>query len=375
MKIAKTPRSIDLLITNRCNLHCKYCSYFTSTSDSKNELSTGEWLAFFDELKQCSVMDTIIQGGEPFCREDLKELIEGIVRNRMRFSILTNGILITDGMAKFLASTGRCNGIQVSIDGSFPAPHDSMRGEGSFLKAVEGLRILQKHSLPVNSRVTIHRENVRDLENIARLLLEELKLPGFSSNYACYMGLCRRNSKVVELNVEERSFAMEVLLKLNMKYKGRLYATAGPLYDAKYWTMMERVRREGRKPPPSLGHLVGCGGIDFRLSVRSDGVIVPCCQVSHIELGRINEDSLKEIWQNHPTLNRLRQRHNIPLSDFEFCRGCPYINYCTGNCPALAYTVFGNEYHPSPDGCLWHFLKAGGRLPDDNLLFASTCKN
>ena len=99
------------------------------------------------------------------------------------------------------------------------------------------------------------------------------------------------------------------------------------------------------------------------LAVRADGVMVPCGQMSHIELGSINRDNLQDVWQEHPEFKRLRERHSIPLEDFGFCQGCEYINYCTGNCPALAYTILGKENHPSPDACLKRFLEAGGRLP------------
>ena len=102
--------------------------------------------------------------------------------------------------------------------------------------------------------------------------------------------------------------------------------------------------------------------------MRADGVIVPCILMSHIELGRINQDRLEQIWHDHPELNRLRERYKIPLSDVEFCRGCDYINYCSGGCPALAYTITGDVYHPSPDACLRLFLEEGGKLPDEQYL-------
>jgi SynChlorMet cassette radical SAM/SPASM protein ScmE len=101
-----------------------------------------------------------------------------------------------------------------------------------------------------------------------------------------------------------------------------------------------------------------------KIAVRADGVIIPCCQIPHIELGRINKNGLKEVWQNHPELKRLRARCNIPLGDFELCKRCEYIAFCTGNCPALAYTICGEMNHPSPDACLRRFLEEGGRLPD-----------
>ncbi len=363
LEVMKTPRSADLAITNKCNLRCKYCSYFTGPGDVGKDLPTDEWIRFFEELTRCAVLNVTLQGGEPFCREDLRELIKGIVRNRMRFDILSNGTLITDELAGFLSSTGRCDGVQVSIDGSIPMTHDAFRGEGNFLKAIRGLECLKKYDLPVSVRVTIHKKNVRDLDGIARLLLEDIGLDGFSTNSASHMGLCRQNAEMVQLGTEERSLAMETLLKLNKKYGNRISAAAGPLAEARGWLEMEQARREGKEDLPGGGYLSACGGPMQTIAVRADGVMVPCIQMSHMNLGRINKDDLKEIWQNHPELKRLRARHNIPLSDFEYCRGCDYIEYCTGNCPALAYMILGNEAHPSPDACLKRFLEEGGRLP------------
>ncbi len=371
MKVMSTPRSLDLDITNRCNLRCKYCSHFTSAGDVGQDLPNEEWLKFFEELNRCAVMNICIQGGEPFYRKDLPELIEGIVKSRMRFNILSNGTLVTDEMAAFLVSTDRCDGVQVSIDGSDALTHDAFRGESSFVRAMEGIEHLKKHSVSVFVRVTIHRENVNDLEAIARFLLEDLRLLSFSTNSASFMGLCRRNAEEVQLTVLERSLAMETLLKLSKKYNGRISANAGPLAEARNWLKMERARREGKVGLVGRGYLTSCGGPMSKIAVRADGVMVPCIQLSHMELGRINQDDLRKIWQNHPELQRLRERCNIPLSDFEFCQGCDYIPYCTGNCPALASTILGEENHPSPDACLRRFLEEGGKLPSQGLVNSS----
>ena len=368
MGVMKTPRSVDLSITHHCNLRCKYCSYFTSAGDVSQDLPGEEWIKFFGELNDCAVMEVCLSGGEPFLRRDLKDLVEAIVRNRMRFRILSNGTLITDEMASFLASTRRCNGVQVSIDGSIPTTHDACRGAGNFLKAVQGIQRLLKYRVPATVRVTIHKQNVSDLEGIAQLLLEEIGLPQFSTNSASYMGLCRQNAEQVILTPEERSHAMEVLLRLTQKYDGRVGANAGPLAEARSWLEMEKARREGREPTPGKGFLTGCNGPMSKIAIRADGVMVPCDQVAHMALGRTNHDDLREVWQNHPELRRLRERRNIPLSDFEYCQSCDYVNYCTGNCPALAYSLYGEENHPSPDGCLRRFLEAGGKLPDERAL-------
>jgi SynChlorMet cassette radical SAM/SPASM protein ScmE len=229
---------------------------------------------------------------------------------------------------------------------------------------MQGIKSLQNHDVPVPVRVTIHKHNVRDLENVAKLLLEEVVLPIFSTNAASHMGLCRQNAEQVQLTTEDRSLAMETLLKLEKKYNGRISATAGPLAEGRDWLEMEKACQQKIEMIPGRGHLSGCNGPMEKLAVRADGVMVPCDQMSHVELGRINRDNLQEVWQEHAALKRLRERHKIALSDFEFCKGCEYINYCTGNCPALAYTILGKENHPSPDACLKRFLEAGGRLPE-----------
>ena len=364
MRVMKTPKSVDLSITNRCNLRCMYCSHFTSAGDSGKDLSTEEWLRFFEELNRCAVLDVTIEGGEAFIRKDLKELIEGIIQNKMRFSILSNGTLITDDMAAFLASTGRCNSVQVSIDGSISETHDTLRGAGNFERAVAGLKCLQKHHISVTVRMTIHRHNVNDIEETARFLLEDLGLPGFSTNAASYMGLCRAHADDVQLMIDERSLAMDTLLKLNEKYNGRIGAQAGPLAEARHWLEMEQARKENRDGFKDCSYLRSCGGVFSKMAVRADGVMVPCLQMSHVELGRINHDDLRDVWQNHPELTRLRERRDMRLNDFDFCQGCDYIPYCRGSCPALAYTITGEENHPSPDACLKRYLEADGRLPE-----------
>ncbi len=356
---------MDIDLTNRCNLRCTFCYHFESAGDVRRDLSTDEWLAFFKELNDLHVMSVTLAGGEPFFRPDFKQLIGGIVKNRMRFDILSNGTLITNELGAFLRDTGRCDFVQVSIDGSNPDVHDFIRGTGSFDRAVRGIRILQDHQIPVTVRVTLHKKNIDDIENIAALLLEDLGISSFSTNAASYMGLCALNSDSISLDTRDRSLLMQKLVDLNIKYHNRISATAGPLAEAYMWTRMEEARKtKGTGAAPAS--LTGCGCVIEKIAVRADGVYVPCNMLSHIELGHLNRDGLQDIWQHHPFLEKMRDRSRISLSEFEFCRGCDYISTCTGNCPALAYTTLGEINHPSPDACLRRFLQDGGRLPDLN---------
>jgi SynChlorMet cassette radical SAM/SPASM protein ScmE len=361
-QVMRTPRSVDLEITSRCNLRCKYCYFFDNPEVTYKDLPAEEWLQFIDELGNGNVMDVCLAGGEPFIREDLPQLIESIVKNHMRFSILSNGTLIDEVIAQFIAKTKRCDFVQVSIDGSSADVHETGRGKGSFEKAVRGIKILQKHNITVAVRVTIHRHNIHDLENTSRFLLEELGLPGFSTNSAGYFGSCQKNAEDLLLRIEDRQTAMESLLQLEQKYNGRITAQAGPLAEAHFWTRMEKARKEAAPQFDNGGNLTGCGCPTNKIAVRADGVIVPCFFLNHMELGRINQDTFEGVWQKSHELQNLRKRHHIPLKSFEECAGCEYIPYCTGNCPGLAFSLTGTVNQPSPDACLQRFLAEGGRI-------------
>lgn len=361
-RVMGTPRSLSIEITARCNLRCRYCYFFNNPAVEYRDLPTDEWLKFFGELGSLGVMKVTLAGGEPFIREDLPALIGGIVRNRMRFSFLSNGSLIDDKIAALIADTGRCEYVQVSVDGSHAEAHDSCRGKGSFDGAIRGIRTLQRHGISAAVRVTIHRNNVHDLENIARFLLDDLGLADFSTNSAGYLGTCCRNANEVLLNAEERREGMATLLRLAGKYPNRISSNAGPLTDGRMWREMEAARATGKPAFHNGGRLTACGCTNNKISVRADGAIVPCNMLNHVELGRINHDSLAEVWLHSTPLNQLRNRHTIPLAGFEFCAGCSYIPYCTGNCPGLAYSITGQVDHPSPEACLRRFIQEGGSI-------------
>lgn len=67
-RVMRTPRSLDIDITARCNLRCRYCYFFQNPAVDYLDLPTAQWLKFFDELGSLGVMKTVLAGGEPFGR-------------------------------------------------------------------------------------------------------------------------------------------------------------------------------------------------------------------------------------------------------------------------------------------------------------------
>jgi len=360
-EVSDRPGDFDISLTGKCNLHCDYCFYAHEMHD-RPDLSLQEWLTFFDELGRLGVRTLTLSGGEVFVRKELFELLDYIIDKRMRYSILSNGTLITEKILSLFEQNKRrqrLNSIQVSIDGSCPEVHDKSRGEGCFRRAIHGLRLLKEAGFPVTSRVTVNRHNVDDLDNIAVLLLEDVGLSGFGTNDAMPMGAGCDNQAGISLLPQQQVQAMIILNRLEKQYSGRISATAGPLAKWKTYKEMEGARAgEEKSKSWRMGFLTACGCIFGKLAVHHDGVISPCNMLAGLELGRINRDSIKTIWKTHPILQALKDRRQISMEKVPGCEDCEWAPYCNGSCPGLAHTITGDFNMANPHDCYRNFLKA-----------------
>jgi SynChlorMet cassette radical SAM/SPASM protein ScmE len=363
------PRSVDIAITGRCNLRCQYC-FYADEMVALSDLPTEQWLAFFEKLGELAVQRVTLTGGEVFTRRDFFELVDGVVANKMRYSILTNGTLITEKvLAQFERGKRRLrlDSIQVSIDGSCAEIHNKSR-PNSFDRAVRGLRLLKEAGFPVTVRTTINRHNLHDLENIARLLLEDIGLRSFSTNEAMPMGAGCTNQGQVTLTSVEKLEAMRIFGRLLERYPGRLVAQAGPQSKRRGYAEMEHARRTGEKPTRwQMGYLTACGCAFSKIDVLHDGTIVPCHILYGISLGNIAIDSLEEIWHTHPALKALRERRKIPMQQVPGCEDCEWAPYCNGSCPGLAYELTGDFNRANPADCYRRFLEETGIDADGGL--------
>ena len=350
--VMATPRHVDIAVTGRCNLSCAYC-FYADEMTARRDLSTQQWLDAFKKLGDARVMTVCLTGGEALARPDFFELVDGVIANRMRYSILSNGTLITERtLAEFEKSRRRqrLDSVQISIDGSSAEVHDHSR-PNSFKRALRGLKLLKGAGFPLTVRVTINRFNYTDLENTARLLLEEVELSGFSTNEAYPCGATNRYEDEIMLNPLQRREVMDALMRLNEKYHDRISATAGPLALAREECAIHAARLKGENGFPGRGRLTACGGVVEKMAILHDGTIVPCHVISDLHLGNILTDDPGEVWRSHPQMQAMRQRREISLDTIEACKDCDYKGYCTGGCPGGALFLNGDFNTRNPMDC------------------------
>ena len=349
----KMPESVELAITGKCNLSCEYC-FYANEMVALNDLSTEIWLNFFEELRDAGVMRVCLSGGEIFTRKDLWELIDGVVRNKMRFSILTNGTLISETAASNLNRVRqRLDSIQVSIDGSNSDTHDKIRGNGSFKKMMEGIDNLKKYNLPYTVRSTINKQNVSDLKGILKLLYNDLNLKSFGVNEAFPRGAGQCNHSSLEMTPDERRYSFRIMQEFDKEHPGVARGVqSGPLIIADLIDKIDKARDTGSFDVPyKTGHLTGCNIMWQKMSVLHDGTYVPCHQMPHIKLGKIGQDAFQDVWQSSPGLAQLRERHKVSFESLSSCKGCSYQKYCTGGCPGIAYAITGDVNTSNPRDC------------------------
>lgn len=357
---ASTPSSVDISITGKCNLRCRYC-FYSDEMAVLSDLSTEEWKRNIKKLGDAKIMRVTLTGGEPFTRSDFFKLVDSVIANRMRYSILTNGTLITEEtIEKFKKGKRRLrlDSIQISIDGSCAEVHNKSRPE-SFDRAVKALRLLIKEGFPVTVRATISKHNMEDLEDMAAFLLEDIGLPSMTNNEASPIGTGCTYKDEVALDHKDILEVGLRLEKLQEKYPGRITAQAGPLAKLRMYREMEDARQTGKATSRwKMGFLSSCGGVFNKLGILHDGSIVPCSMLHDLTMGNILTDELLDVWSNSPIMKGVRERYVVPLSEISSCANCEWVEYCNGGCPGIVQQIQKTIMAPSWRMCYKNFLKA-----------------
>ena len=164
-------------ITYGCNLRCVHC-LSSSGKRRSDELTTDEAKRLIDEWAEMKVFYINVGGGEPMSRRDFFELMDYTLGRGIGVKFSTNGTLIDDAAAAWIASRDYLD-VQISLDGARPETNDPIRGEGSYDRARRAMELLSKHGFRFKINATVTRHNypeIDDLYAIANHYGAELRL-------------------------------------------------------------------------------------------------------------------------------------------------------------------------------------------------------
>lgn len=166
-----------------CNLRCAHC-FISCAPDNHSHAMLGleEVRRYLREAVRLGVREYYFTGGEPFMNHELPAILEETLRVGPA-TVLTNGLFLDPDRCAALRSIADGSGysleIRVSLDGWGPEDHDRIRGPGTFVRTLEGIRNLWHGRLNPVITVTEAAEGVGSPEGRSRFLemIRDLGLP------------------------------------------------------------------------------------------------------------------------------------------------------------------------------------------------------
>lgn len=143
--------SLNLYLTNICNLRCKHC-YMFAGAPMENELLTDEVLALLESFKYCGGSNLILSGGEVTERRDLKEIVTAANKLRLKTTLLTNGTVWSDDLLEYVSD--KVAEVQISIDGYDEESNSKIRGAGNFNRAIDTVKRFYDKKVRITVAVT-----------------------------------------------------------------------------------------------------------------------------------------------------------------------------------------------------------------------------
>jgi len=322
-------QSLFFHLTDKCNLQCKHC-YVKNMSEGKAEVSDKEMVSFIESFYAAGGKGLVLSGGEPLLRKNFKRIFE--INPAAHYSILTNATLINDEYALFLSKFRVA--IQVSIDGSTAAVHDSIRGEGAFNAAIAGIECLKKRGLlsKLNTSTTIMKQNINDLPNILKLA-SSLGIPLVRFLPLRKRGNAQINWQEVQGELTARDY------ELFYKYVYEKAILQYPDLDIRcgisgYILNPKKLMDNGHWCP-----------IGKNVVIDTKGNVYPCSLLigEKFRLGNIAKNSIEEI-KSHPVMQDLIAALSTRKNKIEKCRSCMWKNFCQSSCMGAAYDKQGTIY-------------------------------
>jgi AdoMet-dependent heme synthase len=348
--------------TRACALACRHCRADAVHEPLSGELTTDEAERLVDSLAGFGAPHPILvaTGGNVLERRDLDRLLARARSLGIQVALAPSVTpLLTDERVGELRRAG-VKVMSISLDGARPETHDAIRSvEGHFEATLDALRMLRRHGVTVQVNTTVMRDNVEQLPRIARIVRDV----GAAIWEVFFLVRTGRGTALQELDPGENEDVSHFLVDAS-QYGFLVRTVEGP-----WWRRVAAERLDGWPPEGRTGLLYErlFAALRFELGeptfapraqtratrdgrgilfVAHDGEIYPSGFLP-VSLGNVRDDSLVDVYRDHPVLRRLR------AADFPGrCGHCGYGELCGGS-RARAYAATGDPFADDP-ACPFH---------------------
>ncbi|MBR4241622.1 MAG: radical SAM protein [Eubacterium sp.] len=275
-----------VIVTYRCNARCTMCNRYKAPSTPEEEIS-------IETIKKLPEMYfTNITGGEPFIRDDIKDIVRELDKKSDRIVISTNGFF-TDKIIDLCKEFPHI-GIRISIEG-LEETNNSIRGlEDGFNKGYGTLKKLVEMGHPdVGFGMTVQDANAKDLVPLYKIsdkMNMEFATASLHNSFYFVEGKnIIHDREMVAKNFED---LINELLKSNSPKKWfRAYFNHG---------LINYIYGQPR--------LLPCDMAFDTFFIDPYGDVVPCNGTKEKEvMGNLNEQTWDELW-NSEQADKVREK-------------------------------------------------------------------
>ena len=345
MMVISPVKSMCLNISHDCNLRCEYCFA------AKGDFGTGRELMSFDIAKKA--IDFLIEksgnrhlevdffGGEPLMNFDVVKKTVEYARSiekehdkNFRFTITTNGLLLTDDKIDFI--NREMSNVVLSLDGRKEV-NDKLRvspnGSGSYDVIVPKYQklVAERSDKDYYVRGTFTKNNLdftKDIIKMSELGFDQLSIEPVVSDTKLDYSIKKEDlPRVFE---EYETLAKEMIKR---KKSGKCFNFFHFMIDLD-------------QGPCAIKRLRGCSCGNEYIAVTPNGDVYPC----HQFVG--NEDFLMgNVFEGLKRTDIRDSFKSCNVYSKEKCRECFARFYCSGGCAANSYNFHGDIHNTYDIGC------------------------
>ncbi len=283
------PVSVELSLTNDCNLGCTWCSDSKLRAARPGTLDITVYKDLVQDLAAKQTRGLVLEGGgEPCLHPEFSKALELALDSDLAVGLITNGTLFT--FEEFLP---RMEWVRVSLDADSPETFREFKGKDFFDRVIANIRRMcaAKESCTIGVGYVVTRDNIRNLEEIT-ILLNDLGV--------------------------DYLYLRPVIDHPEMRIEENLY------YLRKYETDSFRVLIHAMQENTVTGNNeLPCVAHSLSTVIASDGSVFLCGRLNIFDwmepIGNINSESFGNIWRGSR-----RREQSAQVRDGSFCsQWCP----------------------------------------------------
>ena len=295
-------RSIHIEIISECNERCVHC--YIPHELKNGVLNSNLFYKIIEQGKSLNILNVTLSGGEPLLHKDFPLFLNKCRELDLSVKVLSNLTLLTDEIIEEMKKNPLLS-VQTSIYSMKPEIHDSITNKfGSLEKTKEAVCKLVYAGIPVQISCPIMLQNKNEFPEVIKW--GESKNISVLIDYVIFAAYDHSNSNLknrLPLSEVEEAFKMQ-------------------LSDEYVTDLIEKAKKKESETEDDPI----CSVCRYFFCVSAEGDVFPCVGWQSNIVGNLNNQTIKELWENSREINELR---NIKRKEFRKCVTCKDRGYCT----------------------------------------------